>query len=96
MTNAHNAPVGPTTPAQDALAATMAALMPLGGGLLLMLGYAWLGIFGLVLGVAGAAGWAFHWRNKHGAFFPKDLRGGSVGGFGALVAIIGFLLFVSL
>ncbi|KAA5826744.1 hypothetical protein ABT337_08450 [Saccharopolyspora hirsuta] len=88
------APV-PTTASQDALAATLAALMPLGGGLLVALGYSWLDIFGLILGAAGAAGWAFWWRNKHQAFFPKDLRGGSVGGIGALVALITVLLFIS-
>ncbi|QIZ36640.1 hypothetical protein [Saccharopolyspora sp. ASAGF58] len=98
MTYAHNTPVpaGPTTTSQDALAATLAALMPLGGGLLVMLGYAWIGIFGAILGLAGAAGWAFWWRNKHKTFFPKDLRGGSVGGIGGIVAVIAFLLFVSL
>lgn len=85
----------PTTAAQDALAATLAALMPLGGGLLVALGYAWLDVFGLILGVGGAIGWAFWWRNKHKTFFPKTLRGGSVGGIGAIVALIIVLLFVS-
>ncbi|MER7083399.1 hypothetical protein SAMN05421805_12282 [Saccharopolyspora antimicrobica] len=85
----------PTTAAQDALAATLAALMPLGGGLLVALGYAWLDVFGLILGLGGAIGWAFWWRNKHKTFFPKDLRGGSVGGIGALVAVIIVLLFIS-
>jgi hypothetical protein len=98
MTHAQNTPVpaGPTTTSQDALAATLAALLPLGGGMLLMLGYAWIGIFGSILGVAAAVGWAFWWRNRHQAFFPKDLRGGSVGRVGVLVAIIGVLLFASL
>jgi hypothetical protein len=98
MTQAQNTPVpaGPTTTSQDALAATLAALLPLGGGMLLMLGYAWIGIFGSILGAGAAIGWAFWWRNKHKAFFPKDLRGGSVGGVGALVAVIGVLLFISL
>ncbi|MEV5535572.1 hypothetical protein AB0L13_01840 [Saccharopolyspora shandongensis] len=98
MTHAQNTPVpvGPTTTSQDVLAATLAALLPLGGGMLVMLGYSWLDIFGLILGVAGAAGWGYWWRNKHKSFFPKDLRGGSVGGIGALVAVIGILLFISL
>jgi hypothetical protein len=98
MTQAHNAPVpvGPTTTSQDALAATLAALLPLGGGMLIMLGYVWIGVFGGILGAAGAAGWAFWWRKKNKAFFPENLRGGSVGGIGALVAVITVLLFISI
>lgn len=98
MTQAQNLPAttGPTTVSQDVLAATLAALMPLGGGLLLFFGYAWLGPFGVVLGAAGAGGWAYWWYNKHRGFFPKDLRGGSVGGIAALVALVGVLFFIAL
>ncbi|WP_433871981.1 hypothetical protein [Saccharopolyspora sp. CA-218241] len=98
MTNAQNAPVpaGPTTTSQDVLAATMAALMPLGAGFTVTLGYLWLDIFGLIVGLGAVAGWAYWWRNKHGAFFPADLRGGSVGGFGALVAVIGLFFLIAL
>ncbi|MER5394164.1 hypothetical protein [Saccharopolyspora sp. NPDC002686] len=85
----------PTTAQQDALAATLAALMPLGGGVLVALFYAWMGAFGVVLGLGLAAGWAFWWRNKHQSFFPKDLRGGSVIGVGALVALVTILLFIA-
>ncbi len=97
MTHAANAPViGPTTVSQDLLAATLAALMPLGGGLLVLLGYAWFEGFGAVLGAGGAIWWGYWWRNKHQTFFPKDLRGGSVGGIGFLVALIALLFVLAL
>jgi hypothetical protein len=86
----------PTTVSQDALAAALAALMPLGAGLLVVLGYAWIGVFGAILGAIGAVAWAFWWRNKHQAFFPGDLRGGSVGGVAALIALIGLLFVLAL
>lgn len=90
-----NAPV-PTTVQQDALAAALGLLMPLGGGLLVMWGYSWLGVFGGVLGGAGVVFWALWWRGKHGVFFPKDLRGGTVGGLAALTALFGLFFFLSL
>ena len=98
MTHAQNVPAntGPTTPSQDVLAAALAALMPLGGGFLVFFGYAWIGAFGAILGAAGAGWWAYWWYNKHGAFFPKDLRGGSVGGIAALVALAGLCFFLAL
>ncbi|CAM00964.1 hypothetical protein A8924_2049 [Saccharopolyspora erythraea NRRL 2338] len=97
MTDAQNLPAaGPTTVSQDMLAATLAALMPLGGGFLILWGYAWLDIFGAIVGAALAGGWAFWWRNKHRTFFPKDLRGGSVGGVAVLVALFGLFFFLAL
>ena len=96
MTDAPNAPIGPTTVQQDAQAAALAALMPLGGGVLIALGYAWLGAFGAVLAVAGVVWWAFWWRGKHGRFFPKDLRGGSVARLAVFVCVITVMLFASL
>ena len=86
----------PTTVQQDLLAAGMGALMVLGAGLLMMFGYAWLDVFGVILGAGGAFAWGSWWRNKHEAFFPKDLRGGSVGGTAALVALVGLLFFLAL
>ena len=97
MTDAQNTPaVGPTTVSQDMLAATLAALMPLGGGFLVLWGYTRLGIFGGILGLVAAGGWAFWWRNKHRTFFPEDLRGRSVGGIAVLVALAGLFFFLSL
>ena len=82
------APTGPTTVQQDLLAAALAGLMPLGDGLLVLIGYVWLDIFGAILGIAGAVAWAVWWRNRRGSFFPKDLTGGSVGGIAALVGLL--------
>lgn len=98
MTQAQNVPAttGPTTVSQDVLAGTLAALMPLGSGFMVFFGYSLMGAFGVILGLGGAAWWAYWWRNKHEAFFPKDLRGGSVGGVAALVALFGLLFFLSL
>lgn len=90
------ASAAPTTVRQDLLAAALGALMVLGGGLLLMFGYAWLEEFGVILGAGGAFAWGYWWRNKHEAFFPKDLRAGSVGGTAALVALVGLLFFLAL
>ncbi|GAB3281574.1 hypothetical protein [Parasphingorhabdus pacifica] len=98
MTQPQNAPAktGPTTVSQDVLAAVLAALMPLGGGLLVFFGYAWLDVFGALLGAGGAGWWAYWWYNKHQTFFPKDLRGSSVGGIAALAALAGVLFFLAL
>lgn len=86
----------PTTTSQDLLAAALGALMPLGAGLLMLLGWALMGVFGVILGIGGSFWWGYWWRNKHGAFFPTDLQGGSVGGIAALVALIGIFFASSL
>lgn len=87
---------GPTTRSQDLLAAALAALVVFGSGLLVMFGWAWTGPPGAFLGTAGAVVWLVWWRTQRGAFFPRDLAGGSVGGIAALVAIIGVGLIIVL
>jgi hypothetical protein len=87
---------GPTTVSQDMLAATLAGLMPLAVGLLAMIGWLWLGVFGAFLGIGASIGWLYWWRNKHGAFFPKGLRGRSVVGIGVFVAVLILIFAVSL
>ncbi len=86
----------PTTTSQDLLAAALGALMPLGAGLLMLLGWALLGVFGVILGIGGSFWWGYWWRTKHQAFFPTDLRGGSVGGIAVLVALVGIFFASSL
>lgn len=97
MTQAQNTPAPqPTSVPQDVRAGVLAALMPFGAGMLLTLGYAWIGVFGVVLAAIGAAGWAFWWRNKYQQWFPQQVTTGSVVGTTVLVAVITLLLFVSI
>lgn len=97
MTQADNTPAPqPTSVQQDVRAGALAALMPFGGGMLLTLGYAWIGVFGVVLAAIGCAGWAFWWRNKYQKWFPQQVTTGSVVGTTVLVAVITLLLFLSI
>lgn len=84
---------GPTTVSQDMLAATLGALMPLGAGMLILIGYSWLDIFGAVLGAIGAIAWLVWWRRTKGRFFPRDLAGRTVVRMAILVGVL-VLVFV--
>lgn len=96
-TPAQSASSGPTTQSQDVLAGVFAAVLPLGGGLLVLAGWAlFQGIFGAILGGIGAFAWAMWWRGKHGVFFPANLQGTAVGGVAALTAFAGLIFFLSL
>lgn len=86
----------PTTTEQDLLAAALAALMPLGAGFLVLIAYLWMDVFGVILGLAGVAWWAYWWRKKRGAFFPKDLQGSSVTGMAVFVAVLGLIFALAL
>lgn len=88
--------VGPTTVSQDLLAAALGALMTLGAGLLVLIGYSWLSAFGAVLGAAGAIAWGAWWRNKYGRFFPKALQSATVVRLALLVGALALVFAVSL
>jgi hypothetical protein len=61
----------------DVKAAVVGALMPFGAGVLVLAGYLWLDIFGIVLAAAAGIWWAVWWRRKHhGKFFPREVEGG--------------------
>ncbi|RSM78957.1 hypothetical protein DMH04_32270 [Kibdelosporangium aridum] len=61
----------------DFRVAALGAIMPFGLGMLVLVGYAWIGVFGIVLGLLGAVWWAVWWRRKHNKkFFPRDVEGG--------------------
>jgi hypothetical protein len=71
----------------DVRAAVVGALMPFGAGMLILVGYVWLGAFGVILAIAGSIGWAVWWRRRHGAFFPRDVETGPFVGTIAIAAI---------
>jgi hypothetical protein len=87
---------GPTTRRQDLLAAALAALGVFGAGLLVMLGWAWMGVLGGLLGGLAAVLVANRWYKEHGTVFPRDLAPSAVGGLAAIDAIIGVLLVLTL
>ncbi|MFC0113110.1 hypothetical protein [Kibdelosporangium aridum] len=61
----------------DFRVATVGAIMPFGLGMLVLVGYAWIGVFGIILSLLGAVWWAVWWRRKHNKkFFPRDVEGG--------------------
>jgi hypothetical protein len=60
----------------DFRVAVLGTLMPLGLGMAVLVGYAWLEFFGAILAIGGAVWWAVWWRRKHGKFFPRDVQGG--------------------
>jgi hypothetical protein len=91
-----NEAAGPTTVSQDLLAAAVGALMPLGAGILTLIGYLWLSFFGAVLGAAGAVVWFVWWRKKHGRFFPTDLPGSTVVRLALLVGGLALVFAVSM
>lgn len=87
---------GPTTRQQDLLAAALAALGVFGAGLLVMLGWSWMGVLGGLIGGFVAFLVANRWYNEHGTVFPRDLAASTVGGLAVIDAIIGVLLVLTL
>lgn len=87
---------GPTSVSQDFLAMSLAALMPVAGGLLVMIGFLWVSYFGAFLGAAGAVAWGAWWHNKQGSLFPKALQPSSVGGVAALVGLLAVIFAIAL
>jgi hypothetical protein len=77
----------------DIRAATVGALMPLGLGLIVLVGYIWLDVLGIFLALGGAVWWAVWWRRKHGKFFPRDVEGGP---FVLTVVLVVILLIIAL
>ncbi|MCE7011940.1 hypothetical protein LWC34_55390 [Kibdelosporangium philippinense] len=76
----------------DFRVAVVGALMPFGLGLLVLVGYAWIGVFGVILGLLGALWWAVWWRRKHNKkFFPRDVEGGPF----VFTLVLSVILFVA-
>jgi hypothetical protein len=75
----------------DFRAAVLGAMMPFGAGLLVLVGYLWLQVFGVILAVGGGIWWAVWWRRKHGKFFPRDVEGGPF----ILTIVLTVILFIA-
>ena len=58
--------------ASDLKVAAVAAMAPLLAGSAVLLGYLWLGGFGILVGLGGAIGWGVWWYRRESAFFPRD------------------------
>lgn len=59
----------------DLRVAAVGAMAPFLGGLVVLLGYLWLGGFGLLLGLGAAIAWAVWWYRSNGRrFFPRDVE----------------------
>ena len=57
--------------------AAVGVMTPFLPGLLVLLGYLWLGGFGLLLGIGGAIAWIVWWRRSNDRkFFPRDVATG--------------------
>ncbi len=62
----------------DLRVAAVGAMAPFLGGLLVLLGYLWLGGFGLLIGLGAAIAWGVWWyRRNDRRFFPRDVRTGA-------------------
>jgi hypothetical protein len=79
--------------ASDFRMAVLGALMPLGAGLAVLVGYIWLDAFGVILGIAGIIWWAVWWRRKNGKFFPRDVQNGP---FILTIVLVGILVIVGI
>lgn len=80
----------------DLRVAAVAAMAPFLAGLLVLLGYIWLGGFGILLGLGGAIFWAVWWHRRNDrAFFPRDVNGGAFTATIVLTGVAFVLILVS-
>ncbi|SDZ12065.1 hypothetical protein SAMN05421504_109292 [Amycolatopsis xylanica] len=64
-------------------------------GVTLLVGYALIGGFGVVLGIAASIAGVVFWRKAHGKAFPRDIPVKSLIIFGAITVALTVLLFIS-
>ncbi len=62
----------------DLQIAAVAAMAPLMVGLFVLLGYIWLGGFGILLGIGGFIAWGVWWYRKHETLNPRQPNLGAV------------------
>ncbi|TDP96122.1 hypothetical protein [Labedaea rhizosphaerae] len=61
----------------DLKVASVAAMTPFIMGVAILLGWAWLDVFGVLLGIGGGIWWAVWWYKRNDdKFFPRDVAGG--------------------
>ena len=64
----------------DLKVASVGAMAPFIIGVAILLGWEWLDVFGVLLGIAGGIWWAVWWHKRNGEkFFPRDVDGGAYG-----------------
>jgi hypothetical protein len=63
----------------DLVVAAVAAMAPLMAGMFVLLGYIWLGGFGVLLGVGAFIAWGVWWFRKNNALVPRQANLGAVG-----------------
>jgi hypothetical protein len=80
----------------DLRVAAVGAMAPFLAGVLVLLGYLWLGGFGIVLGLGGAVFWGVWWYRKHGKFFPRDVNTGAFVGTIVLTVVVFVLVLLAM
>jgi hypothetical protein len=62
----------------DLRVASVGAMAPFLAGMLVLLGYLWLGGFGILLGLGAAIFWGVWWYRRNGRrFFPREVQMGA-------------------
>jgi hypothetical protein len=60
----------------DLKVASVGAMTPIIFGVAILLGWEWLDVFGVLLGIGGAIWWAVWWHKRNDEkFFPRDVNG---------------------
>ncbi len=76
-------------PASDAKAFGAAALLTFASGMVALIGFVLVHVFGVILAIAGIVFGLVWWKERHGQMLPRDLPGKSV----ASLAVVSLLLF---
>jgi hypothetical protein len=72
-----------------------AALLPLALGFPVLIGWIWLGGFGIVLGVFAAIGLLMAWRRRQDAVFPSEIEPGALLTVLVVTVVLGGIAFIS-
>ncbi|TLW90993.1 hypothetical protein FFT09_17090 [Saccharomonospora piscinae] len=75
--------------ASDAKAFATAVLLTFTSGMLALIGYVMVGVFGVILAIIGIAFGLMWWKEQHKSMLPRDVPGKSLAG----LAVAGAVLF---